>query len=201
MKKILIAFLVLMACPAVSDTLQYRTDISPKLFNDVWNRQFDARMRIDYDKDDDWFHIYIYETMDTTGFALTREQADALIESLDKYKEWNIKASSKSVTLEKEIAKVSSAGGFWQTGKTDWRFGTSFELTALFFSQSPQIHQYVIVFPRFQQKDNEYLSHKPETIYFGYKEAIKLRNALTRASVKSFLVEAKKQAEIEAEFN
>ena len=186
---------------SLADTIKYRSDITPKYYNDVWKRQYDMATRIDYDQEKDAFDFYIKENLYLTGFTLSRKEADSLIALIDKYKEWNLKASKKGVTLEKEIGKFESEGTFWKIGNGDWSFGYGVNITAIFFSQSEKIHQLVISFPKFKSKYNEYLSHKPETIYFGFKEAMKLREALTEESVQSFLKKAKKQAEIDAEFN
>ncbi len=193
--------MLVIPCLSQAEAIQYRNDIKPKYYNDVWKRQYDMAARIDYDQEKKTFDFYIKENMYVTGFTLSRGQADTLIALIDKYKAWNLKASKKGVTLEKEIGKFETSGTFWKIGKGDWSFGYGVKSSATFFSQTKQTHQLVIFFPKFKSKYNEYSNHKPETIYFGFKEAMKLREALTDKSVQSFLKKAKKQAEIDAEFN
>lgn len=184
-----------------AETIKYRDDIKPKHHNSVWKKQYAAATRIDYDPEKDTFDFYIKESLYLVGFRISRDQADTLIASIDKYKEWNLKASKKGVTLEKEIGLVSVSGTFWKVGNGDWSFGNSTNITMQFFSQTTQKHQLVVLFPKFTGKHNEYSSHKPDELYFDFKEAMKLRNSLTEEAISTFLVKAKKQAEIDAEFN
>ncbi|WP_156878990.1 hypothetical protein [Oceanobacter kriegii] len=183
------------------EAIQYTSEITPKYFNDVWKKQYDMATRIDYDLERKIFDFYIKENLYLTGFTITRDQANSLIEAIDKYKEWNLKASSKKVMLEKEISKVNTYQTFWKVGNGDWNFGYGVSLSVIFFSQSDEIHQLVVSFPKFKNKYNEYSSHNPETIYLGYKEAMKLRDALTEKAVLGFIEKSKKQALIESEFN
>jgi len=186
---------------AQAEAIKYRSDIKPKYYNDVWERQFDVATRIDYDPEEKQFDFYIKGTLYLTGFSLTREQADSLIAAIEKYKEWNLKASKKGVTLEKEINKVMSSRTFWKIGNGDWKLGWGANLAIYFLSQSEQKHQLVIVFPKFKAKYNDYSTHRPETLYFNYDEAMRLKEALTEKAISIFIEKAKKQAEIEAEFN
>lgn len=201
MKYICLILMLIIPCISQAEAIKYRSDIKPKYYYDVWKRQYDMATRIDYDKEKKTFDFYIKENMYLTGFTISRKQADSLIALIDKYKEWNLKASKKGVTLEKEIGKYEVSSTFWKIGNGDWSFGYGVKPSVTFFSQTEQIHQLVISFPKFNSKYNEYSNHKPETIYFGYKEAMKLREALTDSAIQAFLKKAKKQAEIDAEFN
>ncbi|MBZ0190101.1 MAG: hypothetical protein K8F34_00245 [Candidatus Kuenenia stuttgartiensis] len=182
-----------------AEYLQYRSDIRPKYYNDVWQNQSELATRIDYDPDKNQFAFYIKENLYLTSFKLSREQADSLIAAIDKYKEWNLKASKNGVTLEKEISKVEVSNTSWKLGD-DWDFGGKSILIISFFSQSKQRHQLVVSFLKWIDRFNEFSTHTPETLYFDYDEAIKLKNALSEKAIPEFLEKAKKQAEIEAEF-
>lgn len=201
MKYFYLFLMFIVSTTSQADAIKYTSEIVPKYYNDVWKQQYDMAMRIDYDEQKKSFDFYIQENLYLTGFTLTRDQADSLITLIDKYKEWNLKASKKGVTIEKEIGKFESSNTFWKIGNGDWSFGYGTDLSATFFSQTPKIHQLVVFFPKFKSKYNEYLTHKPETIYFSFEQAMKLRKALTKKSVQIFLEKAKKQAEIESEFN
>lgn len=201
MKNVAILLILMLPVTAFGEAIKYRSDIKPKHYNEVWKKQYESATRIDYDPEKDSFDFYIKENLYLIGFTLTRAQADDLVKAIEKYKEWNIKASRKGVTLEKEIAQLSTSGTFWKIGNGDWSFGNGVNVSAQFFSQNTKTHQLVIFFPKFVGKYNKYSSHRPEELYFGYKEALKLRNALTSEAVSKFMVQAKKQAEIDAEFN
>ena len=53
----------------------------------------------------------------------------------------------------------------------------------------------------FIPKYNDYPTHRPETLYFNYDEAMRLKDALSEKAISIFIEKAKKQAEIDAEFN
>nr|WP_320049773.1 hypothetical protein [uncultured Desulfuromonas sp.] len=201
MKNIVILLLLVFPVMGFAESIKYRSDIKPKHYNDVWKKQYDSATRIDYDPEKDTFDFYIKESLYLVGFTLSRAQANDLIQAIDKYKEWNIKASNKGVTLEKEISQFQSSGTFWQVGNGDWSFGDGVNISTQFFSLNTKVHQLVIFFPKFVSKYNQYSSHRPDELYFSYSEALKLRDALKPEEVSKFMVKAKKQAEIDAEFN
>jgi len=199
----IIFLIITLSVPGLSfsESIKYRSDIKPKHYNNLLKRQYETASRIDYDPEKKSFNFYINESLYVAGFTLTREQADSVIAGLEKYKRWNIKASKKGVTLEKEIARVYTSDTFWKVGNGDWSYGYGMYLTMHFLSQTAQKHQLVIVFPKSLPKYNKYSAHTQDTLYFGFGEAMKLKNALSEKSIENFLVKAKKQAEIDAEFN
>lgn len=201
MKAITFILLSVLSSPSLAEAIKYKYDIRPNHYNDVWEKQIETTTRLDYDPKKDSFDFYIKETLYLTGFTISREQADLLIESIEKYKKWNLKASKKGVTLEKKISTVPTSDTFWKIGNGDWDFGLGADLTMHFFSLSTQKHQLVILFPKFQSKYNQYSDHRPEALYFDYGEAMKFKKSLSRESVLKFASKAKKQAEISAEFN
>jgi len=180
--------------------IKYRMDIVSYHYNSIWKRQFNSDMFITYVDDKNEFNFYFPDAMGQEGFTLSRTQADLFIKAIDKYKKWNIKASKKKVELEKTIQDINNVDIFWTLGD-DWNFGVARYMNISFLSQSTQHHQLCLSFPKAYNKYEDYGSHKLETIYFNYKEAVKLREALTTKAIKSFLVKAKKKAKIEAEFN
>jgi hypothetical protein len=180
--------------------LKYRDDIHPKHFNHVTKSQESIDIRIYYDKETNSFDFYVEESMYVNGFTLNRAQADVLVSLIDKYKEWNLKASKQGVTLEKEIGKLDTSATFWKIGNGDWSYGLKPTLSFGFLSQSSKTHQLVITFPRFIDGDYRDLVHIPETLYFGYSEAMDLRNSLTERNVSGFLKIREKQALIDAGF-
>lgn len=201
MQNVVILLLLTFPILGFAKPITYRSDIKPKHYNEVWKKQKDATTRIDYDPERDTFDFYIKETLYVVGLTLSRAQANDLIQAIDKYEEWNIKASKKGVTLQKEISQLQSSEFFWRAGKGDWNFGDGSNISTEFFSQNTKKHQLVIFFPKFVSKHNQFLSHRPEELYFNYKEALKLRDALKSEEISKFMVKAKKQAEINAEFN
>lgn len=195
-----IAAVLLLALTPTAFAEFYRDDISPNYYNDVWKTQSKLDFDIYYDEKKDVFDFYFKEPMYLSNFNLSRGQADKLIDYLDKYKEWNIKASNKGVKLEKEIGTIYTKSTAWRLGDS-WHFGGGQAIRLSFFSQNTQKHQLVIQFPRLKDRNNSYSRHKPETLYFWYKDAMKLRKALTRAEVNRHIARTRKKEALEAEFN
>ena len=132
---------------------------------------------------------------------MNKSQADQLEKGIQKYKAWNKKASAKKVKLEKEITSIPVNRAFWRFGKGDWDFTDRSSFKLVFFSQTENHHQLVFLFPKLKSKYNSYSSHNPGELYFDFSNSEKIRSSLTSESIKSFLISAKKQAEIDAEFN
>jgi len=178
-----------------------RTDIRPKHYNEILKNQYELSTRLEYNSNGDSFYFNIKEYGALIGFGMSREQADTVMSAIEKYIQWTEKAIKNEVTLKKQIDTINLPYSFWQVGKGDRHFSDSAVLRMYFFSQSAQTHQFVFVFPRFKDIENEYLEYTPNNLFFDYKEAVKFRDALSRSAVKKLLIEAKKQAEIEDGFN
>ncbi|WP_444919339.1 hypothetical protein ACJJID_00100 (plasmid) [Microbulbifer sp. CnH-101-G] len=186
---------------AFAESLTYRDDIKPMTYNDILKKQLVTGTRVDYDPEKDQFEFYIKQGISLVGFKLSRNQADSLIETIDKYQAWDQKAKKKAVTLEKEIAQVPTGEVYWRFGNGDWSFGPDANLRMVFFSQNTERHQLVMQFSKFVSSRNSYLGHNPQALYFDYDEALKLRDSLKKESVAQFIIQAKNQAAIDAEFN
>lgn len=202
MKKVILALAILILLQnsaALGDEETYCESIKPTQYNEIWSKHFESDFKINYDPDDDTFVFYSDETLTIFGFVIDRSQADSLMSIIDKYKDWNIKASNKKVKLEKEIASFPVKFIFWKMGD-EWSVDTSSRVSAYFFSQTDQVHQLVFIFPKAVSINNEYDTHTGEPLYFDWNNALELRRVLTRASVNNFIEEVKKQAKIESEF-
>lgn len=192
--------LVIFNMSLFSEPILYKNDIKPKYFNSVWKRQNEVDFRIYYDVEQEFFDIYVDESIYTIGFTLSRIEADALIKTIEKYKKWNIKASRKKITLEKEISKISVEKTFWKASHGDWNFSSQSIISVGFFSQTATRHQLTFSFPEWTSNDNRYMTVRPETLYFSYKEALKLKKILSKTETSKFIIESKKRAKIESEF-
>lgn len=197
--RVLFLVILILNCTEAKE-INYRNDINVYTYNSIWKKQLKTDMKITYDYEDKEFYFYIYKGIGVEGFALSREKVNLLIAAINKYEKWNIKASKKKVMLEKEITKFRVSNTFWKRGD-EWYFGGEGVVFISFLSQSKQKHQLVFSFAKVNGIYNEFASNRIETLYLWYNDAIKLRTALTKKEIDSFLIKAKKQESLEAEFN
>lgn len=200
MKHILIVLLgLIFSHYTYAEQITYKSDLKYKYYNNVWKKQTDKGVFLKYDPSNHHMYMYIEETLGISAIELDRKSMDKLVNAIEKYNEWNKKASSEGVTLEKEITKINPIGYFNQVGET-WHFGTGQEFSDHFFSQNKNTHQLVLSFPNIASNSNDFIKHKINTMYLTYKQANIIRNALADKSIKTFLVKHTKQKSIESEF-
>jgi hypothetical protein len=177
----------------------YCNTIKPKQYNEVWKQQFDSEFLVRYDDRDREFLFYSNEAIAVFGFCLNSTQVDSLVSIIEKYKEWNIKASKKEVKLDKEIAKLPTKYTFCKMGD-DWSVGPSIDISVYFFSQTPKVHQLVFLFPKFTSRTNEYDTHKGETLYFNWDNALAMIEIFSDKYFGNFMINLEKQKAIDEEF-
>lgn len=61
-------------------------------------------------------------------------------------------------------------------------------------------HQLTMSFGKIMDSSNEYLSHKPETLYFEYNNVVQFKKAISKEGIEKALAKKKKQESIEDEF-
>jgi len=201
MKNIILMILLLISSQhSYADQKTYKSDLKYKYYNSVWKTQTNKGIFLKYDESNKHMYMYIEGTLTLSAIELDRNNMDEIIQAIEKYNAWNKKASKKGVTLEKEITKIKPVGYFNQSGET-WYFGSGQEFSIQFFSQNKKTHQLVLMFPNVTSRSNQFIKHKINTMYFTYKQANVLKNALADEAIKNYLIKHDKQKAIESEFN
>ena len=199
MKKLLYLILLI---PSIlyAEGITYKTDIKAKRYNSVAKKQLETDFHIEYYEERENIVIFYKEIVKNNALFLTRKQADDLISAIEKYESWHIKAVNKKVKLEKTIKELSVAYCGWKIGQSDWNFQVgNYKYEAIFSSESEKHHQFMLSFTKATSSLNKFISHKPVTLYFEKSEAIKLKNALKKENLASFLVDYKKKKALEDE--
>ena len=137
--------------------------------------------------------------MGTIAFEVDDSFISEMTNIIQKYKDWNKKASTKGIKLDKEIARLKTKKAFWKWGD-DWHSSRPIYVTFQFFSQSTQKHQLVLLFSKMQSPYNQYSDHQAETLYFDYSEALKLIRVFSKQRFEKFKKELERKKNIEDEF-
>ena len=199
MRKLLPIYLILFSC-VFSEQINHGS-VKVNRFNDVWKQFTDVENNFKYDQSEDLIYMYTYNYT-TTAHLLNKEHREILISIVDKYLEWNEKAISKEVTLEKNIEIDLVVRGVFKAG-SDWHWSCerpSNSIIAKFFSQNTERHQLVLSFGKIQSCSNEYIDHKPDQLYIDYEEALIIKQLLTQDSIDKTIQEFEKQKSIEDDF-
>lgn len=122
------------------------------------------------------------------------DSREKFLSMIKKYKEWNKKATSKGIKLDKAIGSLE-VEAFWKV--QEWYSDKTTNITISFFSQSKDKHQLVIFFPEFKQGYN---THKPEALYLWWNDITQLEKAFSDKAYESYMEKARKQIEIDKEF-
>jgi hypothetical protein len=123
-----------------------------------------------------------------------------VLSNINKYIEWNSKAISKNVSLEKTISFINlqivfSFGEEYHASKEVNR--AEFK----FLSQSNKRHFLCIIFPNVISKKNRFLSKKVETMYFDINQAITFKKMLSSHKIKLMIDAHNKKNKIAEGFN
>lgn len=196
---VLISLILILPFKVFCKERLYDESIKPKQYVDILKTQTVSGFCINYDDSDGKFRFWSLETMGPIVFDADLVFIDSMIKIIEKYKEWNIKASAKGIKIDKTISKLWTGKAYWKWGD-EWHFSAPIEITFWFLSLTEQKHQLVLAFSKMQSKYNEYLDHRPETLYFDYGEAMKLKNAFSKDKFELFIKKIKKDKMIEDEF-
>ncbi|MFQ5432440.1 MAG: hypothetical protein ACE5EN_08045, partial [Nitrospinota bacterium] len=110
-----------------------------------------------YDNENKSSFIYFDDALSLVAFEINTSERKLLTSYIDKYQEWNIKASEAGDKFQKEIGEFT-AKGYWKLGN-DWYMDSDVVCSTLFFSQSEKIHQFIILFnEKWQSASNEFLA-------------------------------------------
>lgn len=175
--------------------------VEVKRWNDIWETMGDIELNFKYDKSEDKIYMYTYG-YSTVAHLLNKEDRGILISIVDKYIEWNEKAISKEVTLNKRIEIDLVVRGVFKS-LDDWHWSCkkpSNSIVAKFFSQNTKRHQLLLSFGEIQSCSNDYMDHKPDQLYIDYEEALIIKQLLTQGSLDKTIQEFEKQKSIEDDF-
>ncbi|TGL58704.1 hypothetical protein [Leptospira sarikeiensis] len=101
---------------------------------------------------------------------------------IEKYLDWELIAKKNKETLEKDIGEV----GFyclWSQKNGDSHLSSEQKMKISFLSQNKDYHQLVLMFPTVSSERNDYISHKPETIYLDKSNVLALKSIFDDASI------------------
>lgn len=171
-------------------------------YNDVWKTLGERNLDLRYDIKEDKVSIYFKEFITTVAYELDKLDRGIFTALIDKYIEWRNKAIEMEVKLEKTIGDFRLRG-YFKLGD-DWHssFPSSWKpclVTASFLSQNKERHQFVLSFGKIRTR-NEYINHKPETLYFDYDDVLILREGLTVEKLMEVKKEVEKKKAIEDAF-
>ena len=199
MKKIFIVSLLFLSF-MFSEQIQLGL-VNVNLYNEMLKNFRDVEIKFKYDQSTDQILMYTYDFR-TTVHILNKEDREIFISMFDKYIEWNEKAISKEVTLEKTIEIDLVVRGVFKS-VDDWHWSCerpSNSIVAGFFSQNTKRHQLVLSFGKIQSCSNKYIDHKPDQLYVDYEEALIIKQLLTQDSLDKAIQEFEKQKSIEDDF-
>lgn len=198
-------FLFLMLCSlffiGLLDAKEYkvRKGLKANIYNDILGGFVDQKMHLSYDTEDDEFLLYVDYMIWPIAIQFTDTLRTTLLTYIQKYKEWNKKATEKGVELEKEIGILPLTKIWFKSGDT-WARDNSAEIHTKFFSQSAKKHQLIIYFEILSSVYNEYNTHRPDALYFWWKDVIAFEKAINDRSYQKYIEEIEKKKSIEDEF-
>jgi hypothetical protein len=169
------------------------------IYNDVYKRFNKTEVSLGCKPKENIVQIYFKDYLNLNCLELSDNDRVLLISYLNKYIEWNSTAIKNKDKFEKTIGKFQyylywlSAGKWYSQGK----FTNGNTAQADFLSQSNIRHQFVLFFTESKHWDNEFISKKPETLYFEYEDAVNLLKKLDLSYIKNKItLETKKQNDL-----
>ena len=167
-------------------------------YNDVWGALSPKELVVKFGGEN--FYVYVESFTGHDGFILSRSTAQQLVALMEKYREWNTKALGMGTTVQKDIG-VLSVGIFWMDYDDEWRRGARpAAATCSFLSQNKQRHQMTMKFEKVPSIENEYMNHRPETIYFDVEGINAFLEAFSSANIETRVAEHGRKKQLESQF-
>jgi len=144
----------------------------------------------------------IQGTIYYTTFTFTDAQRKLVLKHIAKYKEWNKKAISKEVKIEKNIGKIEGVAASFVIGKGDNHYsGKSNSLSFTFFSRSKKQHELVIDFSKLKKTSNRFITYMPNTLYLTWENVIQLEETISEAKIERGIASFHRKKAVAADFN
>ena len=165
------------------------------------NRFIDSSLSLSYTPDSDTpVALYQKSVLATAAYLMNQEDKDALIQILDKYLEWRLKAIENKVKIEKKIdIDFDSFAAFFYGGSL--HLAENGKISGTFFSRNETTHELVLTFDDLVSRENEYIDHKPESVYIEYENILEFKKLLSDQKIDEVIEEIKKQNEVDSLFN
>ena len=159
----------------VNDSLTMRS------WNSFWQNFSKGRMGIRYNVQDNQYYLILSSHSKVAAY-LDDETVDFLLKGIEKYKEWNRKASNKNVEIDKSIDVLG--GSYIFKMFNDWYPSKPTNMRLRFFSQSGQKHDLIITFDNLRSEYNEYMEKDSSDVQYhlNWRQAIALEKALSEES-------------------
>lgn len=182
MKKLfIIIFSLIFITFARAEEISY-FNLTGKIYNSIWEQLEDRIIKLSYDTETENVLLYYSGYLGVIAVELTPSNRTNLIQYMEKYLKWNKKAKKKKVTLEKKIGRLNIKI-YFKFGD-DWYSDPKVTVLAGFLSQNINQHQFTLSFGKAVSSSNEFISITPETLYFDYKEVLKLKKGIEENFIK-----------------
>ncbi|TGK97249.1 hypothetical protein [Leptospira levettii] len=177
---------------AIENNFEYST------FVEVLSKFKEEKGYIIYDIKDEAIGLYYVDFIHYNRIFLRNNARLQLLTLIDKYLQWEEQAKKNMDTLEKNIGNVETYC-YWNIKNGEMYKSHKANLNVSFLSQNKNRHQLVLVFPTYNSMSNQFITHKPETLYLEKNSAINLKNLLSDKSVKESISKIIKNQESKKE--
>ncbi|MCD4817430.1 MAG: hypothetical protein K8S23_01915 [Candidatus Cloacimonetes bacterium] len=192
---VLILFIFFAIDSGNSKEYRVKTGLQTNTWNNLLESFINRDMHLTYEPESNSLTWYV----NSIAISLKDTVRVTLLDYIQKYKKWNIQASQKNVTLDKEIGDLPLTTVYFNYAND---FGTdhSVKIHVKFFSQSTQRHQLVIYFDKLTSTYDEYFTNRPDDLYFWWDDVTSFEKAISDQAVKKYIYEVNKKKNIEKEF-
>ncbi len=170
-------------------------------FNDLLKEMIPVKLVVLYSEEQKTIRLYFDDLLYRTAVLLAEPARGELKGLLDKYADWNARATEKGDKLEKEIGRFDTSGS-WKTAG-GWVFDKTVGCRVHFFSRSATQHQCVLTFDgagKWASTRNPKMTHLPKALYLNQPDALALNQALSPEAVTAAIAEAAKKKSVEEEY-
>jgi hypothetical protein len=199
MKQIYVILCLGFLCFAIGKEFPVNRELTANIYNDFLSNLIGQGMRLNYDTEQGTFLWYVDYTIFPVAIQFTDTVRHTLSGYIEKYKEWNKKASEKGLKVDKEIGELPATAVYFKYGD-GWEKDSRATIHVKFFSQDAQKHQMIVYFETLESDYNEYTKHKPDALYFWWNDVVRFETAISENSVNQYLSEVEKKQSIEEDF-
>ncbi|PLW80817.1 hypothetical protein C0585_00630 [Candidatus Woesearchaeota archaeon] len=204
MKKIIFIFLILFSVTIFSKDYINIYKGTPERYNNVWKKFNSIEFDIDYYPKEKVFYFRFNDVLTPVNIRIPNNQkkekdklSNKIIKLCNKYIEWVKIALENKAEIDKPLPKgeLRNLCIVWKLGNEVFQSSDSFDIQTYVFSQNLKKHAFLLKFQKAYSTKNQFITIKPETLYFGYNDIIRMKKALSPENLSNAEKEFKKEQE------
>ena len=175
---------------------EYLFSLTGSHYNDATQKMSNCNLEFKYNLKKDVVYFMLSEDSVYVGYLYDSEARDSVNNMLNKYLDWDKKATEMGAEVDKEIDKIHLAAYFKHKDSKKIHANGYALLKTYFLSQDINWHQLILKFGSIVDNKNSLIRYKPKNIYLNKSQVLEFKKAFDKNYLETFKHNIKKQKSI-----